>query len=62
MSAPNLLTFAQAQAIGSELHARFEAMTGRPAPLDADDMAWGDIVQFVARRRADYLATPAPTA
>lgn len=56
MSRPRThLTFAEAQAIGGELHARFEAMTGREAPFEAEDMAWPDIVQFVVRRRADYL-------
>jgi len=50
-----LITFAEAEAIGHQLHDRFEAMTGRPAPLASDDQAWGDIVQFVLRKARDAV-------
>jgi hypothetical protein len=47
MTAP-LITFTEAEAIGQRLHDRWHSMTGKP-PLERDDMAWGDIVQFVMR-------------
>lgn len=47
--APGLLTYSRAEAIGRELHDHFEKMAGS-APLDREDMAWGDIVQFVIRK------------
>lgn len=47
-----LLTFSQAEYVGRMLHDRWENMTGK-APLEADDMAWGDIVQFVVRQARD---------
>lgn len=43
-----LITFGQAEVVGRALHDRWEKMTGR-APLDVEDMAWADLVQFVLR-------------
>lgn len=51
MTAP-LLTFAEAEAVGRKLQARWEAMAGT-TPLPADDLAWADIVQFVLRKARD---------
>jgi hypothetical protein len=45
---PGTLTFGQAERVGVALHDRWEKMTG-VAPLKRDDLAWGDIVQFVIR-------------
>lgn len=42
------ISFTEAEAIGARLHDRWQSMTGKP-PLDREDMAWGDIVQFVMR-------------
>lgn len=47
-----LIPFDKAQAIGKRLHDRWEDMTGQ-APLAEDDMAWGDIVQFIIRCARD---------
>lgn len=49
---PDLLTFTQAQRVGELLHDRWSAMAGQ-VPLERDDMAWGDIVQFVLRMADD---------
>jgi hypothetical protein len=43
-----LITFDQAQAIGEKLYDRWIKMIGA-APLERDDLGWGDIVQFVVR-------------
>jgi hypothetical protein len=51
MTAP-LLTFAQAEEVGQALHDRWETITGT-APLKRDDLAWGDVVQFVIRKARD---------
>jgi hypothetical protein len=45
-----LLKFNEAERLGGELHARWNLMTGGDAPLEADDPAWADIVQFIIRR------------
>jgi hypothetical protein len=45
---PDLLTFEQALRVGELLHDRWSIMAG-DVPLTRDDMAWGDIVQFVLR-------------
>ncbi|MBX9816165.1 MAG: hypothetical protein K2X76_15815 [Sphingomonas sp.] len=50
---PDLLSFDQAKRVGEILHDRWHTMAGA-VPLDRDDMAWGDIVQFVLRM-ADEL-------
>ena len=55
LPAPPLITFAEAEAIGQEMHDRWEMLGGGEAPLDRADFAWADICQFVIRR-ADELA------
>lgn len=44
-----LITFAEAEWIGQEMHDRFVANDVTP-PLTRDDMGWADMVQFVMRR------------
>ena len=39
-----LLTFEEAQHVGSKLHDHWQAMGGS-APFERDDFAWADIVQ-----------------
>lgn len=51
---PPLITYAQAEAIGQDLHDRWEKMTGA-APLERDDLGWGDIVQFVVRKARETV-------
>lgn len=51
---PDLLTFGQAQRVGELLHDRWGAMAGQ-VPLQRDDMAWADIVQFVLRMADDIV-------
>src|SRR5688500_7026878 len=46
---PPLITFAQAEAIGQQLHDHWLKMAGS-APMDRDDQGWGDVVQFVIRK------------
>lgn len=53
MTQPPLVTFPDAERIGWELHARWELMAGSEAPMDADDLAWADMVQFVLRRASE---------
>jgi hypothetical protein len=48
---PPLVTFDEALAIGFDLHDHWQHMADT-APLERDDMAWGDIVQFVLRKAA----------
>lgn len=55
-----LLTFAEAERLGAELHDRWFAMTGEE-PLRVDDMGWADIVQFVMRRATTIIAERKPT-
>lgn len=54
-----LLTFAEAEQIGAELHDRWQSMAGA-VPLARDDLAWGDIVQFICRRARDLPREPEP--
>lgn len=51
-SEPLLLTFAQAEFVGEQLHDYWQQMAGE-APLRRDDTAWGDVVQFVLRKARD---------
>lgn len=51
---PELLSFSQAQRVGALLHDRWGAIAGQ-VPLTRDDMAWGDIVQFVLRMADDIV-------
>lgn len=50
-----ILTFAQAEKLGQEMHDRFVANDVTP-PLTRDDMGWADMVQFVMRRAGDLVA------
>ena len=43
-----LLTFSDAEAVGAALHDHWQKMTGS-APIERGDLAWADMVQFVAR-------------
>lgn len=52
---PPLITFAEAELIGQEMHDRWEMLGGGAAPLDRADFAWADLVQFCIRR-ADAVA------
>lgn len=54
MTRPPLLTFAEAQSIGGALCDRWQAMAGE-APLERDDYAWADIVQFIMRKASDAV-------
>lgn len=49
-----LITFAEAETIGQHLHDRWEKMAGT-APLQRDDLAWPDMVQFVLRTARDVV-------
>lgn len=51
---PGTLTFGQAERVGQALHDRWEKMTGK-APLEREDMGWGDIIQFVIRTAQDVV-------
>lgn len=44
-----LIRFGEAEAIGREVHDRWEKLAPGNVPLSRDDMAWGDIVQFIIR-------------
>lgn len=46
---PGPISYGQAEAIGRELHDRWATMSGKEPPLSREDMAWGDVVQFVIR-------------
>jgi hypothetical protein len=48
-----LQSYDRARGIGELLHDRWELMSGGPPPFRPDDLAWGDIVQFVIRRASD---------
>ena len=52
---PRLITFAEAEAIGTAIHDRFIAMSVTP-PMKRDDMGWADIAQFVARQIGDAIS------
>ena len=56
LPSPPLIRFAEAEAIGAELHDRWQLLSGADAPLTRDDMAWGDVVQFVIRRAAEVAS------
>lgn len=56
---PDLLTFGQALRVGELLHDRWSIMAGT-VPLSRDDMAWGDIVQFVLRTASAVAAGEEP--
>ena len=49
-----LITFAEAEQIGQEMHDRFVANDVTP-PLSRDDLGWADMVQFVMRRANDAV-------
>jgi hypothetical protein len=51
-AAPPLLTFAQAEQIGQDLHDHWEKMAGA-APMGRDDLGWADLVQRVVRLARD---------
>jgi hypothetical protein len=53
---PGTLTFGQAERVGVALHDRWEKMTGE-APLKRDDLAWGDVVQFVIRTAQEVIGS-----
>ena len=55
MSGPPLLTFAEAESIGEQLHDHWEKMAGA-APMERGDMGWADLVQQVIRRARDVVA------
>lgn len=48
-----LLTHAQAETVGQQLHDRWHVMAAGTVPLTRDDLAWADIVQFVLRTAYD---------
>lgn len=50
-----LITFAEAETIGEQMHDHWEKMAGE-APMTRDDTAWGDLVQFVIRKANDVWA------
>jgi len=48
---PPLLTFAEAQALGEELHDYWAKQLDQASPpMTRDDFGWADAVQFVLRR------------
>jgi hypothetical protein len=49
-----LVTFAEAEEIGRQLHDRWEKMTGA-APLTRDDLGWADLIQFTLRTARDVV-------
>jgi predicted protein tyrosine phosphatase len=49
-----LVTFAEAETIGQQLHDRWAKMTGK-APLQRDDLGWADLIQFVLRTARDVV-------
>lgn len=51
-----LIRFGEAKRIGEALHDRWHLFAGA-APLARDDMAWGDVVQFVLREARAVAAT-----
>lgn len=55
LPAPGLITFAEAETIGGEMHDRWELMANASPPIERTDFAWADLVQFVIRR-ADEVA------
>ena len=52
---PPSITFTEAERIGAELHDRWSTMADGDVPLEREDMAWGDIVQFVVRRATEVV-------
>jgi hypothetical protein len=50
---PPLLSFANAEKVGQELHDRWALLAGQAPPFGRDDLAWSDIAQFVVRRARD---------
>jgi hypothetical protein len=58
---PPLITFAEAEQLGGDLHDHWATMAGTLPPLDREDMAWADIVQFILRRASEVVrARPEP--
>lgn len=55
-----LITFAEAEAIGQRLHDHWERMAGN-APLQRDDMGWGDLVQQTLRFARDVVDSRQPS-
>lgn len=55
LPAPPLITYAEAEAIGQQMHDRWQMLGGGDAPLERADFAWADLVQFVIRK-ADEAA------
>ena len=58
---PPILRFDDAQAVGEAVHDQWEKLVG-PAPLARDDLAWADLVQFVARAARARVAERLETA
>lgn len=52
---PPLLSFANAETVGRELHDRWQLLAGGEPPFSRDDLAWSDIAQFVVRRARDHV-------
>lgn len=50
------LSFADAEAVGEALHDHWQKMTGS-APIARGDLAWADLVQFVARTARGVAAS-----
>jgi hypothetical protein len=55
VSAPDLITFAEAEALGQQLHDHWMAMADS-APMPREDLGWADVVQFVLRKARDVVA------
>lgn len=51
---PPLLTFAQAIEVGRRPHDHWQKMAGS-APMERDDMGWGDLVQQCVRFSRDVV-------
>lgn len=51
---PPLLSFANAETVGQELHDRWALLAGQVPPFGRDDLAWSDIAQFVVRKARDH--------
>jgi hypothetical protein len=54
MTRPPLLTFAEAETVGAQLHDHWTKMAGK-APMAREDMAWADLVQRVIRLARDVV-------
>jgi hypothetical protein len=51
---PPLLTFAEAETVGAQLHDHWLKMAGE-VPMGREDCGWADIVQQVLRRARDVV-------